>query len=65
MTEKNMIVYLKNPWSGRITETTWNDVEIFCQENVHPNDRKLWLEEARKAAEAGDDDTLGKMIIGS
>jgi len=57
---------LTNPWSGSTTKTmTWLEIRQWCRDNIHPRDRRNWLNHARRAYDRGDSDTLGVLIIGS
>ncbi len=57
---------LLNPWTHAPAQTmSWGEIKAWCETHIYPADRPLWLAEARKAALAGDGETLGAMIIGA
>ena len=57
--------WLDNPWSDHSEQWTWERIEEWAIDNVHQNDLDQWLVDAQAAAEIGDSETLGIMIIGS
>jgi hypothetical protein len=57
---------LINPWSGSVGRVmTWPDILTWAAENLRPEERKSWLQRARRAIRRNDGKTLGIMIIGS
>jgi hypothetical protein len=59
-------VTLINPWShAQVRDVSWPDVQDWAEDHVHPGQLLDWLEDARRAFDADDGDTLGRMIIGS
>jgi hypothetical protein len=59
-------VTLINPWSGAsCQQMIWVQIRRWATKNVHSDNRREWLDAARKAYQINDGETIGSMIIGS
>jgi len=64
--DRTETIQLTNPWSGDTSkQMTWAEIKQWCKDNIHESNRAAWLDNARRAYDNGDSETLGTMIIGS
>ena len=59
-------VTLYNPWTNQaVVEMTWNDILLWADANVHPDDIDEWVKIAHEAFDNCNGEELGRMILGS